>query len=181
VIPRLLHSVERGDGSLLRWFVEKRYPSAYPTHAFTVDAASGASPARRAQVAAEARTSLLGDAMNFFDMPEVAAAWGTRDLGEGFRAPVLCGVRTLFLSGTLDANTPPHQAERARWGFSDAIHLVAQNGGHEDWFRNARAQAATVAFLRGADVRGTDVDMPPLRFIPIEGPAGGVRHPALDG
>jgi len=182
VFPRLLASIERGDPTLLRWFVQKRYGvDAYPTPVFTVDTASGVGPWREQRIAAEAEWSLIGNAMNAFYVPAVEAVWGMPVLDDSFRRPFACEVRTLFVSGSLDANTPPHQAERMRWGFCDAVHLIQANGGHEDWMRNPKVLPVLHAFLAGEDVSHADVDLPPLRFVPIEGPPGDVTHPSLSG
>lgn len=182
VFPRLLWTIDRGDPSVLAWFVRKRYSGArfFPTHAFTTDPASGCSPARAARIAAEAKSATLKDAMNL-TFPSVEAVWRMPTLGGDFRAPLVTRVRTLFVSGTLDANTPPYQAEQMRWGFLRSTHLVQSNGGHEDWFRNRNLQRAIFDFLRGKDVSGRDVDMPRLRFIPVRGKPTGVTHPSLGG
>jgi pimeloyl-ACP methyl ester carboxylesterase len=180
VFPRLLYSIEQGDPSLLQWFVRKRYGlRAYPTLTFTMDYASGCPPERLERIQVQAKTSLLGNVMNAFWMPAVHEVWRMPVLSDAFRAPLVSGVRTLFLSGTLDANTPPYQAERMRWGMRNAIHLVQHDGGHEDWFRNPKALAVIHDFLAGEEVSGRDVDMPPLRFIPVMGPAGELTHPSL--
>lgn len=178
VFPRLLTTIERGDPSVLRWFVQKRYPAQFPTLVFTMDTASGCSRERAAQIEREAPACLLGNVMNF-TFPEVDAIWEMPVLGDDFRSPLVTKVRTLFLSGTLDANTPPYQAERMRWGFSDAVHLVQENGGHEDWLRNPKVGPVLHDFFAGKDVSGRDVDMPPLRFIPVEGAPGALTHPSL--
>lgn len=181
VFPRLLWTLDHGDTSVLTWFVRKRYSGVrgFPTLAFTMDPASGCSKTRAARVAREAEEAILGNAMNFV-FPEVTAVWQMPVLDTAFRAPVVSDVRTLFLSGSLDANTPPYQAERVRWGFSRATHLIQRYGGHEDWFRNRNAQEAIVDFFRGEDVSGRNVDMPPLRFIPVRGrPTGRLTHPSL--
>jgi pimeloyl-ACP methyl ester carboxylesterase len=178
VFPRLIHELERGEAATLSWFVEKRYRqlAALPTLLFTMDPASGCSEDRAARIAREASWAVLGDGMNL-ELPQVEALFGTPTLGEGFRRPFVCTVPTLFLSGTLDANTPPYQAEEQRWGFADSVHLVQQNGGHEDWLRNPAVPAVLRAFLAGEDVAGHRVDLPPVRFAPLTGAA--TSHPAL--
>jgi len=177
VFPRLLHSIEQGDPSVLAWFVQKRYGmSNYPTHAFTMDPASGCSTEREARILREAQDCILGNAMNF-GSPAIDAVWQMPVLSDEFRSPLVTDVRTLFLSGTLDANTPPYQAERMRWGFVDSVHLVQRNGGHESWMGNPKVPAILHDFFAGQDVAGRDVDLPPLRFIPVEGDAEG--HPSL--
>lgn len=180
VFPRLLHHVDRGNYRELAWFAQKRLNmfTNITSLIFTMDPASGASPSRARRIAAEARTSLFGNAMNFDD-EALDAVWQAPDLGPGFRAPIVSDVRTLFLSGDLDCNTPPYQAEEVRWGFSRSTHLVQRNGGHEAWFRNEKAHAALRRFFAGEDVANTDVDLPPLRFVALDGPPGAVSHPSV--
>ena len=182
VFPRLLWTIDHDDPSVLTWFVRKRYSGSrfFPTHAFTMDPASGCSPARAARIAAEAKNAVLGDVMNFV-FPKVEAVWRMPVLGDHFRAPLVSDVRTLFLSGTLDANTPPYQAEQMRWGFLDATHLVQRHGGHEDWQRNPKVLPVIRGFFAGEDVTARDVDMPPLRFIPVRGKPTAVTHPSVGG
>lgn len=180
VFPRLLAELERGETGTLAWFASKRYRTlaALPALLFTMDPASGCDPDRAARIAAETAWGVLRDGMNL-EFPAVEAAFGTPVLGETFRRPLVCDVPTLFLSGTLDANTPPYQAEEQRWGFTDSVHLVQANGGHEDWMRNGKVVAVLKAFLAGETVVGRDVDMPTLRFVPLTDAPGDVSHPAV--
>jgi pimeloyl-ACP methyl ester carboxylesterase len=181
VVPRLLHHVDQGDLTELTWFVSKRHRqfSTVPVLLFTMDLASGATVDRLARVREEVPRSLFGGVMNLDDDP-LRAIWRPVDLGPDFRAPIVSTVRTLFLSGDLDVNTPPYQAEEVRWGFANGTHLVSANGGHEDWFRNPRMQDAVRRFLGGEDVSHMDIDMPPLRFVALDGPPmNGVTHPSV--
>jgi len=179
VIPRLLHTIDQGDASVLRWFVEKRtrMVEGFSLMFWVCDASSGTSAARYERIRAETPGSLLGNSMNVI-FPEVAEAFGSPDLGDAFRAPIASDVPTLFVSGRFDANTPPHQAEELRWGFSRGVHLVVENGGHEDLLR-PEVRGVARRFLLGEDVSGDRVTLPPLRFIPIEGSVPGLTHPSL--
>ena len=179
VFPRLLWSLDHGDPSVLAWFVRKRAGVVLGVHAMNeaMDAASGCSPERLALIDAQARTSRFGDVVNF-PYPAVTSAWSVPDLGEAFRAPLVSPVRTLFVSGSLDCNTPPQQAEEMRWGFSDATHLVIENAGHEQTFwQNPAAVPVVVDFLSGRDVRERRLAWPKLAFVPLEGRDGG--HPSV--
>ncbi len=65
VFPRLLYSIDRGDPSVLTWFVRRRAPifsgvNLMPT---LTDGASGASPERWAMIRAQAQHSMFGDVM----------------------------------------------------------------------------------------------------------------------
>lgn len=180
VFPRLLHDIDRGDLRTLTWFVRKRVGGLLELNGMSllVEGASAATPERLATIRAQAEQSLFGNLMNF-PFPEANEVWGPRDVGDDARSPVVSGVRTLFLSGTLDWNSPPHQAEEVRWGFSDATHLVVDNAGHEQVLPHPEIQRAIVRFLRGESVRDVDAALPPLRFVPLEGCDSEVTHPSV--
>jgi len=180
VFPRLLWSIDRGDPSVLAWFVRKRYfqMGALSAMTFAVDAASGASPERWARIARETPLYPMGNVANF-PFPEVGEVVGARDLGEGFRGPLVSDVRTLFVSGTLDGNCPTYQAEQLRWAFTDATHLSVENAGHEAAFFDERVHEILRRFLAGEDVRGERVVQPPIRFVPLEGYDAAATHPSV--
>ena len=79
--------------------------------------ASGATAARLRRIREEAGESLFADVANF-PYPEVAAAWDPPDLGDAYRSPLVSDVRTLFVSGSLDWNTLPFQADEIAFDFN---------------------------------------------------------------
>lgn len=178
VFPRLLHSIDRGDLRLLEWFVRKRFRFGASAMSAIMDAASGATAERLARIRAEAADSRFGDVGNF-PFPEIAAIWSAPDLGDAYRAPLVSSVRTLFLSGTLDYNTPPFQAEEVRWGFPNSSHIVVENAGHEQILTHPSVRQAIVDFLRGESVDDVTAAWPPLRFVPLEGRDSEVSHPSV--
>ena len=183
VVPRLLWSVAHGDTTELAWFVRKRAGGGLGVHAMNqaMDVVSGASPARLALIGEQARTSRFADVINF-PHPTATSEWGLTDLGDGFRAPLVSPVRTLFISGELDLNTPPYQAEEVRWGMPNSTHLIVANAGHEQtFFQNDTSGPVIVDFLKGMDVSARRITYPPLRFVPLEGPpaSGGPSHPSV--
>lgn len=103
--------------------------------------------------------------MNFLDVGEV---FGNPDLGDEFRSPIHTDVKTLFISGTLDNNTPPFQAEEVRKYFTHSTHLIVENAGHEDMLINALVQEAIADYFAGKDVSSVKISRPPLRFAPIK-------------
>jgi pimeloyl-ACP methyl ester carboxylesterase len=181
VFPRLLWSIDQGDPSVLAWFVRKRAALAITVHAmsFATDAASGASMARQAMIAMQSKTSRFADVINF-PPSEITATWGIHALGDDFRAPLVSLVRTLFLSGSLDFNAPPYQAEHLRWGMPNATHLIVENAGHEQtFFQNDETPEVIADFLAGKDVHDQRLTHRPLRFVPLEGRSGEVVHPSV--
>ncbi|MEM6805928.1 MAG: alpha/beta hydrolase [Bacteroidota bacterium] len=179
VFPRLLYSIKQKDYSLLEWFIRKRYNMVLGTQGMstTMDYASGASKDRTLRIQEEIKESLFADINNvqFYAPDQREGNW---DLGEEFRSPIISNVRTLFLSGTLDFNTPPYQAEEVRWGFSNSSHIIVKNAGHEQIIRHPMAQENVIKFLKGESVDEVALAYPDLEFIPVVGEAEG--HPSLE-
>ena len=165
--PALLRTIDQGDTSLLAWFVRKRFSPVLglPALYFAVDGASGMSPGRRLRAERETQLSVMGDpSMGFFELLD---ALGVEPLDETYRAPIVSGVETLFVSGTLDSNTPPYQAEEMRWGLPRSSHLVIENAGHEDMFGWDELTKVLVKFFAGQDVSGEHLARPAPRFLTV--------------
>lgn len=180
VLPRLLHSIERGDPSVLAWFVQKRlaFALAAPGMGLMMDAAAGASRERMALLEEQSKVSRFADVVNY-PFPEIVPIWNPPAAPDDYHRPVSSRVPTLFLSGEYDWNAPPYQAEEARWGFAHATHLVVANAGHEQTLWNPDSAPAVLGFLRGEAVAADAIRYPPLRFAPLEGPSD--AHPSLAG
>jgi pimeloyl-ACP methyl ester carboxylesterase len=166
--PLAFYQMDKGDYSTLAQLAQRRYRQYQPgTPLLSVvnDAASGASKARLAQVERESKTAIFGNTMNFMD--EIADAVGSPDLGDTYRSPIKSSVRTLFLSGTLDWNTPPEQAEAVRKGFSRSTHIIVENAGHESVIPHPAIQQAIVDFFKGSDLSKVKVALPPIKFLPL--------------
>src|SRR5215216_747445 len=96
IFPALLHTIDKGDYSILARFVEKRYnqfSAGVPVMMLVMDSSSGASERRQEQIKLEARDSLLGNVMGFLDVGEI---FGNPDLGDKYRSPIRTSVPTLF-------------------------------------------------------------------------------------
>ena len=130
---------------------------------FAMDCASGATPARSGQIAAEAPNTLLGDAMNF-PFPEICQAWNVPDLGDGFRAPLTSDIPVLFVSGTIDGRTPPTNAAEVAAGFPNARQLWVERAGHNELATDPQIVDAILQFLRGEANVPDRVVLPALRF-----------------
>ena len=132
LLPAMTAAMQAGDFSdVAPWVIRMKAPAGIDAMSAAMDAASGASLVRRAQVASEARQTLLGDAINF-PGPVRDAALGVPDLGPAFRSPVVSDVPVLFISGTFDGRTPVSNADRARTGFANSASLVIEGAGHSD-------------------------------------------------
>lgn len=169
LFPALLATIDQGDPSLLAWFVRKRASrlrGGVPGLYFAMDGASGASPERWARIAREAPAAVLGNVANGL-FPRGAEALGIEPLPESFRGPILSEVETLFVTGTLDSNAPPYQAEEVRWGFTRSHHIVVDNAGHEDMLVHPEVRALLADFFAGEDVSDRRVQLPAPRFLSI--------------
>lgn len=181
LFPRLVVELEQGRTDVLRWFVELRYRqfTSLPALVFINRGASGATPERWSRIYREAESSPFGTVRCLFS-PELDEAFGTADLGDEFRAPVRSEVPTLFVSATLDGKTPPERAQRARAGFPNSVHVVLENGGHNDLLMHPEVHARILRFLAGEELEDERVALPPMRFALLEGDDPLVSHPALD-
>lgn len=131
-LPDLFTAFRAGDFSTAAQFLlYLKDPSGIRAMSSAMDAASGASIWRRAQIATEASQTLLGDAINV-PWSALNEALGVPDLGPDFRQPVVSDVPVLFISGTLDGRTPVANAEEVRTGFSTHAHLVIEGAQHSD-------------------------------------------------
>ena len=83
------------------------------------------------------------------------------------------------MSGTLDYNTPPYQAEEVRWGFSNSSHIIIDNAGHEQILTHPEATLTIVRFLKGENVDDVALYYPTLEFIPVRGKADKLSHPSI--
>ncbi|WKN43347.1 alpha/beta fold hydrolase [Tunicatimonas pelagia] len=177
VFPRLLYSIDQGNYAMLQWFIQKRIEGFYVEHGMnaTMDIASGGSPSRLARVEEELAVSPFRDILE----ASMSTDWPHPDLGEEFREPLVSNVRTLFMSGTLDFNTPPYQAEEVRWGFSNSSHIIVDNAGHEQILTHPEATPTVIRFLKGGNIDDVALFYPPIEFIPVKGKAGDVSHPSI--
>jgi pimeloyl-ACP methyl ester carboxylesterase len=169
VFPALFYTIDKGDYSILARFVERRYNqygAGVSLMTFVMDASSGATRGRDARIQREAKEAIFNDTINF-PFPEIGQVFGNPDLGDQFRSAIRTSVPTLFVSGALDNNTPPFQADEVRKSFRNSTHIVVDNAGHESTFVEPRLQQAMVDFLLGKDVSKVRVALPPLRFEPI--------------
>ncbi|NRB46051.1 MAG: alpha/beta fold hydrolase [Saprospiraceae bacterium] len=178
VFPKLLHSVANGESHVLQWFVQKRWGfHGINLMSQLMDGASGASPERWAMIKAQATQSQFG-AMANTGWPELYEVLEVEDLGEEFRAPLISPVRILMLSGSLDWNTPPYQAERLRFGLPNSSHIVVEHAGHEQILPQPQVQRAILTFLMGQNVKSEQISLPKMKFVPIKGFAEAANHPS---
>jgi pimeloyl-ACP methyl ester carboxylesterase len=158
-LPGLIVRTAQGDYGLLTQFARRRWGALPSLMWAATDCASGSSIARSTEAAAQAKLSRFGTSMAFADAAlckSIAAA----DLGDAFRLPIASSVPTLFISGTLDSQTPPYQAEAIRWGFTRGVHIIVENAGHESTLPAPAVRAAIARFARGEPVQSQFIQLP---------------------
>ncbi len=166
--PALLYGIDKGDYKLLQTYLEKRYNQFngnYGSGIGVMRTASGASKERYAQIAREGKSALLENAMN---TPDIYGEnyWGNIDLGDEFRKSFKSSIRTLFISGTMDSNTPPSNTEEIKKSFSQSTHVLVEYAGHEDMLPNESVQQAIVRFYEGKNVSSA-IALPKPKFVAI--------------
>lgn len=169
IFPGWFYTMDKGDYSILARFVERRYNQygfGLSMMTLVMDTSSGATKARRSRIIREARSALLGDAMNF-PLLNLGPAIDNLDLGPKYRMPIRTTVPTLFLSGDFDNQTPPFQADEVRRFFKYNTHIIVKNAGHESILMEPRVQQVIVNYLLGENVSNVKVALPPLKFAVI--------------
>ena len=165
-LPGLYLAMLRGDfQELATSSLTSRRSASPPAVDFTMRCASGASSARREKVRTQLTETLLGIAADF-PMPDICDAWGIPELGPDFRAPLSSTVPVLFVSGTLDAHTPPSNAKEVLAGFPNGRHLVVDGGAHcLLGFGLPKGRKLAAKFLKGDSVSNARLSTPAFGFL----------------
>ena len=165
-LPKLLDEIDRGRRPWSLVFNLQQLVRSPVSYAWlTTDAASGVSAGRGERIDREARTALLGDAMNF-PFPEINRVWQMPDVGEAFRDGVVTSVPALFVAGSLDGITPVAQTREIMRTFANAKLLRVEHGGHNSQLRPAAVVSAIAAFYADQAVPES-VAMPVPEFMPL--------------
>jgi pimeloyl-ACP methyl ester carboxylesterase len=172
LFPALLRTIEEGDPSILAWFVEKRYNQAAASGIDLMHAgmrcSGGATASRDREIALETPLSIFGNALNG-SFPDICAALPAGvEQGDALRGAIATELPILFISGTLDSNTPPYQAEEVRWTMPYAMHVIVTNAGHEDLEPNDEVQALIADYFAGKDVSARRIALPAPKFRSVE-------------
>lgn len=167
--PRLFYRVSKGDYSDLVKFIKKRFLPKRREQAVssTMRIPGGASPERRRRIDRERSSCLIGDAIDFpFGRRANRDVWELDDLGEQFRSPLVSDTPTLFCNGTFDGNVGSNVAELLD-GFSEGVHVVFENAGHEDYMSYHATAPMVAAFLKGNLDFPRRITLPLPRFVAI--------------
>jgi pimeloyl-ACP methyl ester carboxylesterase len=166
--PALLYTIDQGDYSLFTRRVEPLYNGfrGRSPMANAVDCSIGWSAERFAQAQKETSQALFSN-VNLQWTAETCKAMGFSENRQSLDTRLWSTIPALFVSGTLDTNTPPFQAEEVRWGFPNSVHLIVENGGHET-LPSADVQTVIVDFFKGHDVKARTVSFERPKFLTVE-------------
>lgn len=165
--PAALKLMSQGDWSPLAetaWMLRRGEVGS--AMALMMDCSSGGSRARLARIEREraAPENLLGDAVNA-PYPGACEACGPLPAGDGIRAPLGSAARVLFVSGSLDARTPPSNVEELSAAFPNHAHVLVENAGHEAIeLLSPEYRELLQRFLAGETVESRTITLPPARF-----------------
>ncbi|MDX1582215.1 MAG: alpha/beta hydrolase, partial [Thermoanaerobaculia bacterium] len=153
-MPDLVYRLEQDDWlALAIMSAGQRFGTLPGAMSLVMDCASGASAAWLKRIEREAKTTLLGDAINSF-MPGICQGLGVPDLGDEFRAPVESDIPTLVIAGTLDGRTPSSNAAELEKQLGDVKTVVIEGAGHGTplFMSSPKIAESIAAFMRGEDV-----------------------------
>lgn len=128
-----------------------------------VRAAACVSPARQRRVEQQAKSTLLGDALNF--TTEAFRSSGIERLQGNICQPVHSAVPAMVLTGTLDGRTYPAGHAEILRGLSNGTEVVVRNAGHDLFMSSPKVAADVAAFFRGASIPYSRIHVPPPDFV----------------
>jgi pimeloyl-ACP methyl ester carboxylesterase len=128
-----------------------------------MDLASGVSPRKLAMVQAEAKTAVLGDALNF-PMPHLLGAVPGVDLGEDYRRAIRIPHKTLLVMGSIDGRTVLAEQAEVAAQFQNKAQVLVENSGHNVFEAHPQVQELIVRFFKGEAVGDTRLTLPPPVF-----------------
>ena len=94
-----------------------------------IDSSLGATPRRSHRLRTDAATRYIGRD-NFVPYMETAGIWPSPDVGDDFRAPVLCDIPVVFAQGEWDLSTPVKNLYEIAPYFPNSRCVIAARGGH---------------------------------------------------
>jgi len=164
MLPGLYRALEAGDTSGIAPFMGSMAGllgvSGMPE---AMDLASGITPRRLREIRREARTAVLGDALNF-PMPHLLGVWPGMDLGDEFRRPIRIDHPSLLVQGTLDGRTPLEEQAEVAGQFRNRSQITVENAGHNVFEAHPEVQTALVRFFGGETPGDVRLTLPPPKF-----------------
>lgn len=169
-VPRLLgmyQALDHGQHDFLPQIIKRAgfedNHISFDVMSFAMDVASGMTAKREKLVVEQAKTSLLGNVLNF-PMPHLNQSVEGLDLGDEFRRFPNSDVPTLLLTGTLDGRTYIEAQKEATQGLTDLTQVMVVNAGHNLFRLSPQVTEVIKTFLKGDKVtnRKIEVTLPPF-------------------
>jgi pimeloyl-ACP methyl ester carboxylesterase len=164
----LYKTLNQGSDAVLVEILKRGYftntPISFDAMSFAMDVASGITDKRLALVNEQAKTSLLGLALNF-PMPQLNKAVKGLDLGDNFREAPVSDVPTLLLTGTLDGRTYIASQISATEGLSMLTHVIIKNAGHNLFMVSPDVTKVIKSFLSGKKIKTKSITIDLPKFI----------------
>ena len=182
LLPALLRALSVGDTALTVSMFESAYAGLRKGLSAT-DLALSLSLGWTEKRWREVRADSLRSRMNLVNLqwnPRLRSLLGLSEQPE-FVTPIRSDRPTLFVSGTLDCNTPPDDAKEVARGFKNGVQVLVENGGHET-LPASPVQDLVVRFLSEEAIPpGEHVTLPAPTFVPLDRAndalrSGGGRH-----
>lgn len=161
-LPRAIERLRKGDFSREAKSVTKRRRMGIDPMKAAMRCASGASDERLALIEDELKSSVVSTPPGF-PYRYVCDSLGVKPLPARFRKPVISDVPVLLISGELDGNTPPSNAEEVAKGLSRAAHVRVTGIGHNYWgaYKKSRELRDAVSrFLDGKELSSARYSVP---------------------
>jgi pimeloyl-ACP methyl ester carboxylesterase len=168
-VPAMLHTLKEGDPRIFLARLRSIYEAmarGTSLMSLTMNCATKWEPERLTRVTTEAGSSPFGNIRNLYLNPSLCDSVDVPDLGAGYRSPVISDIPVLFVSGSMDATTPPFEAEEIAWGFPRGAHMVVHHGFHETLVIG-EVQKTVADYLGGKEARGRSILMPAPTFLSV--------------
>ena len=163
-LPKLYLALDAGHTEVLKPYLSSMMGllgvSGMPE---TMDLASGITAAKLAVIEREAKTAVLGDALNY-PMPHLLGAIPGVDLGDTFRASFAIPHRTLLVAGSLDGRTCLEEQAEVAAQFQNKSQVLVENTGHNCFEAHPMVQELIVRFFKGEAVTDTKLTLRSPKF-----------------
>jgi pimeloyl-ACP methyl ester carboxylesterase len=161
-------TLDQGHSEMLSKVLERGYFNdnriSFNVMSFAMDVGSGITEERLALVDQQAKTSLLGTALNF-PMPHLNRSIEGLDLGDKFRSDPISDVPTLLLTGTLDGRTYISAQKKATKGLSNLTHVMVKNAGHNLFMLSPEVTETIKKFLKGEKIDKKEITVKLPQFV----------------
>lgn len=140
-------------------------PQIFRVMPTAMDGASGITDERLVLAEKQAKTALIGDALNY-PYPQLFGTFKqVPDLGDDFRREVESDIPVLVLTGTLDGRTFPEAHADVLAGLTQGQQVIIENAGHDLFMSSPMVTKVISEFLLGMELSSTRIELPPPAFI----------------